>query len=145
MNGRIALKNDLAEIPRLADELQTFAAANQVSDGTLFAVNLALEELITNTISYGFSDGGEHLITIALALDGDDLCVRVEDDASAFNPLECAEPNLDAPIEERAVGGLGVHLVRTLMDDVRYERVEGRNILSMRKRATDGGAPHSQD
>jgi serine/threonine-protein kinase RsbW len=136
----IALKNDLGEIPRLADELQAFAAANHLSDGTLFAVNLALEELVTNTISYGFSDGREHVITISLHLEGPDFHLRVEDDAAAFDPLAHEVPDLNTPIEDRPIGGLGVHLVRTLMDDVRYARVGSRNVLSMRKRVTEGEA-----
>lgn len=103
-------------------------------------MNLALEELVTNTISYGCSDGREHAITISLHLEGADLHMRVEDDAMAFNPLEREAPDLNAPLEERPIGGLGVHLVRKLMDDVRYERTGTHNVLSMRKRATDGGA-----
>jgi serine/threonine-protein kinase RsbW len=111
-----------------------------LSGGTLFAVNLALEEIVTNTISYGFTDDSEHTITISLDLDGRDLHVRVEDDAMPFNPLEREGPDLDAPLADRPIGGLGVHLVRTLMDDIRYERVGTRNVLSMRKRTTDGAA-----
>lgn len=136
----IALKNDLGELSRLAEALQTFASANGLSAGTLFAVNLALEELVTNTIWYGFTDGQVHVIDISLRLDGPDLHVRVEDDATAFNPLERAAPDLEAPIEDRPIGGLGVHLVRTLMDDVQYERAGARNVLTMRKRVTDGSA-----
>jgi serine/threonine-protein kinase RsbW/sigma-B regulation protein RsbU (phosphoserine phosphatase) len=134
MRAAIALKNDLSELARLAEALQAFSSSNGLSDGTLFAVNLALEELVTNTISYGFSDEQPHVIDITLHLDGPDLHVRVEDDAAAFNPLERASPDLDAPIEDRAIGGLGVHLVRTLMDDVRYAREGTRNVVSMRKR-----------
>jgi len=134
----IALKNDLNEVTRLADELQAFADGHGISQGTLFALNLALEELVTNIISYGFSDAGEHVISVTLDLDGRTLHVRIEDDANAFNPLERETPDLDAPLEERTVGGLGVHLVRKLMDDVRYERVGARNVLSMRKHMTAG-------
>ena len=104
------------------------------------AVNLALEELVTNTISYGFTDAGEHVIRISLHLDGPDLHIRVEDDATAFNPLEREAPDLVTPLAERPIGGLGIHFVRTLMDDVRYERVGARNVLSMRKRASDNEA-----
>lgn len=134
MQAAIALKNDLSELERLAEGLQAFVAANGLSDKTLFAVNLALEELVTNTISYGFTDDRPHVIDISLRLDGDDLHVRVEDDAVAFNPLENAAPDLGAPLEDRPIGGLGVHLVRTLMDGVHYAREGARNIVSMRKR-----------
>jgi anti-sigma regulatory factor (Ser/Thr protein kinase) len=136
----IALENDLRELSRMADELQTFASANGLSEGTLFAVTLALEELVTNTIAYGFDDSGAHVITIALHLDGADVHIRVEDDAAAFDPLGRAAPDFDAPLEDRPIGGLGVHLVRTLMDDVRYARIDARNVVSMRKRATEGDA-----
>ena len=105
-----------------------------MSDATLFAVNLALEELVTNTISYGFADGSEHSITISLHVDGPDLHVRMEDDAKAFNPLESEGPDLDASLADRPIGGLGIHFVRTKMDDIRYERVGARNVLTMRKR-----------
>jgi anti-sigma regulatory factor (Ser/Thr protein kinase) len=134
----IALKNDLAEISRMSEELQTFADGHGISPGTLFALNLVLEELVSNTISYGFADAEEHVITIALDCNGADLSVRVEDDARAYNPLEREDPDLDASLEERPIGGLGVHLVKQLMDDVRYERVGARNVLSMRKHMTDG-------
>jgi anti-sigma regulatory factor (Ser/Thr protein kinase) len=136
----ITLTNDLAELSRMADSLEAYARDHGVADGTLFAVNLALEELVTNTISYGYADGGRHVITISLVVDGPHLHVRIDDDATEFNPLEFDAPDLEAPLEDRRVGGLGVHLVRTLMDDIRYERVDGRNVLSMRKRL-DGAAP----
>ena len=135
---KLALKNDLAEITRMSDELQAFADARGIAQGTVFALNLALEELVSNIINYGFTDSNEHVITVSLDVDGQDLHVQIEDDARAFNPLEKETPDLDAPLEERSIGGLGVHLVRTLMDDVRYERVGARNILSMRKHMTDG-------
>ena len=134
----IALKNDLAEIVRLGDELQAFADSHSISPGTLFALNLVLEELVSNTINYGFTDSGEHVITVSLDCNGSDLSVRVEDDAMEYNPLERETPDLDVPVEDRQIGGLGVHLVKEIMDDVRYERVGGRNVLSMRKHMTEG-------
>jgi len=137
----IELKNDLGELPRLADELQAFAAAHRLPDAALLAMNLALEELVTNTISYGYADGQAHVIAVSLNIDGPDLHLRVEDDARPFNPLELAAPNLDAPIAERPVGGLGIHLVRSMMDDVSYERAGSRNVVSMRKRVADAASP----
>lgn len=135
----IELQNDLAEVTRLAGEVEQFAAAHGVSDGTVFAVNLALEELVTNTISYGYPNGGRHVIHLRLDLEGEQLRIAIADDGRAFNPLDKEEPDhLDAAVEDRPIGGLGIHLVRKLMDEVRYERRDERNHLSLTKRLTDG-------
>jgi anti-sigma regulatory factor (Ser/Thr protein kinase) len=66
------------------------------------------------------------------------VTVTVEDDGVPFNPLEATEPDLDRPLEERSIGGLGIHLVKNLMDDVEYRREAGRNYLVMRKRVPAG-------
>jgi anti-sigma regulatory factor (Ser/Thr protein kinase) len=134
----IDLDNDLSEVSRLAEAVEAFATAHGVPPGTIFAVNLALEELVTNTISYGYPDGGRHRIHLRFTLQGDTLQVAIQDDGLAFNPLNKAEPNLDAPIEDRPIGGLGIHLVRKLMDDVRYERRNEQNCLWLAKKMTEG-------
>ena len=70
---------------------------------------------------------------MTLALEGDELTIRVEDDGRAFDPLQAPPPDLDLPLEERPVGGLGIHIVRSVMDAVEYQRRGGRNVLTMRK------------
>jgi anti-sigma regulatory factor (Ser/Thr protein kinase) len=137
---RIELANDLSEIPKLATAVEAFGAAHALSDGTIFALNLVLEEVVTNVISYGYAEPGPRVIAIELAVDGKHLHAVVADDAKAFNPLEREEPSLEGGVEERPVGGLGVHLLKTLMDDVSYRRENGRNILSMRKTMTEGNS-----
>ena len=127
------LKNDLTEIGTLAETLETFCAGNGVGPEVLSVVNLALEEVVTNIISYGYADGGDRRIWIDLAVDGGHFIARIQDDAEAFDPLQKEEPDLDAPLHERKVGGLGIHLVKTLMDDVSYSRENGRNVLVIRK------------
>ena len=134
----LALDNDLPEISRLAEEVERFGAAHGLSEGTVFAVNLALEEIVTNIISYGYPDGGRHVIHLRMDLAGEELRIAIADDARAFNPLEKEEPDLDGSVDERPVGGLGIHLVRKLMDEVRYERRDDQNRLSLTKRLTEG-------
>lgn len=136
---KIALRNDLGELGRLASELEAFAGAHGLPDATLMALNLALEELVTNTMSYGFTGGEAQTIDVSLTLDGDMVRVRVEDTGAPFNPLDQEMPDLDAPLADRPVGGLGIHLVRSVMDEVHYERAGDRNIVSLAKRV-DGGA-----
>ena len=101
----------------------------------LYGVKLVLEEAVLNVIKYGFDDDDEHEIDVALSTDGDMLTIRIEDDGKAFDPLrDAAEPDLDAPLEKRRVGGLGVHLMRTIMDELDYKREAGRNHLTLVKR-----------
>ena len=130
----LKLRNDLAEITRLAGELEEFCERNAVPAQALMALNLSLEEIVTNVISYAFDAGGEHTIGVELAIQGDSVHARVEDDGREYDPLQRADPDVDAPLDERGIGGLGVLLVRKLMDDVSYSRVDGKNVLTMRKR-----------
>jgi anti-sigma regulatory factor (Ser/Thr protein kinase) len=135
-NGRLSfeLKNELAEMTTLAETLERFCDEHAVGPDVVNVVNLALEEIVTNIISYGYGgEGGDHRIRIDLAHDGASISARVEDDAKAFDPLQKEAPDTDAPLEERGIGGLGIHLVKTLMDEVRYSREDGRNVLFIRK------------
>ena len=130
----IELRNDLSELARLAERLRQFGACHAISARTVHDLNLALEEVITNIISYGFDAGTEHQIRVDLRLEDAQLTTRLEDDGRAFDPLAVPEPDLDVPLEERSVGGLGILLVRRLMDQVTYSRLDGRNVLLMIKR-----------
>ena len=136
MNHEISVqvKNQLAEIHRLSALVEEFGRAYQWPDDVIFQINLVLDELVTNVISYGYHDSAEHLIDLRLKLSGDELTLVMEDDGKAFNPLEKASPQFDVPLEERGIGGLGIFLVRKLMDRVDYRREAGKNILVMMKR-----------
>ena len=130
----IRIAADLREIERLNRLVRQFGELHEVPSRTLYAVNLALDEIVTNVVLYGFenAEGQEVLIHIFTA-DGE-LDASVTDGGREFNPVTVPLPNLSATLAERDIGGLGIHLVRSLMDHVTYERVDGRNILTMRKR-----------
>lgn len=98
-----------------------------------FDFNLALDEILTNVISYGYNDGLEHIIYIRGCVSKETITVEVEDDGRPFNPLDAPEPDVTASIEERPIGGLGIHLVRKLTDHQEYHRREGKNLLVMKK------------
>jgi anti-sigma regulatory factor (Ser/Thr protein kinase) len=125
--------NDRAEIQRLAELAERFGADHGLSDDEVMAINLALDEVVTNIIEYGFGDTARHEIHVTLALDGGALTIEVADDARAFDPLAAPPPDLTLPLEDRPVGGLGIHIVRSVMDAVEYQRRDGRNVLTMRK------------
>lgn len=129
------LKNRLDEIQSLAEAIELWGEENGIPAKTLFQVNLALDELLTNTISYGYPEGGEHEIVVQLAREREgELLIGVHDDGLAFNPLEAKEPDINQDIEERPIGGLGIYLVRQMIDEIDYSWKDQRNILVMKKR-----------
>lgn len=127
-------RNDRSEIHRLAGLAERFGQAQQLSEDDVLAINLVLDEVVTNVIDHGF-DGidGEPEIRLTMTLEGRDLTIRVEDNGKAFDPLQAAPPDLDLPLEDRPVGGLGIHIVRSVMNTVEYDRRGGRNLLTMHK------------
>ncbi|WP_342644016.1 ATP-binding protein [Rhodoligotrophos ferricapiens] len=127
------IRNDVAEIEPLASKVDEFCGMHGISPEVAHAVNLSLEELLTNTIHYGYSDKQEHMIEVGLTLQGSKLLVRISDDGEPYDPRQTPEPDLESDLDERQVGGLGVHLVRQLMDKIDYKRQKGRNQVVLTK------------
>ena len=121
---------------RAATDLVARAATRlaAVSAATELEVNLALDEIVSNVICHGWKDDGEHQLHVRISRVEDELRVEVEDDAAPFNPLEVPAPDLDQPLEQRPVGGLGIFLVQQIMDGLEYRRLDGRNLLIMKKK-----------
>ena len=130
---RFALRNDRTEIPRLAREIESLAEVGEIGPNDVGRLQLALEEAITNTIDYALPVGGVYEIDVRATVENGVVEVAVEDDGVAYDPLvETPEFDPNQSMEERRIGGIGVHLVRTLMDEVEYLRVGDRNRLTMR-------------
>jgi anti-sigma regulatory factor (Ser/Thr protein kinase) len=117
----------------LCQKLEEFGQSMGLSKKCIFEANLALDELFTNIISYGFDDKNEHTIRITISLQNDELVFSVEDDGIPFNPTEVETPDLECTIEECRIGGLGIHLAKNLMDEVCYQRCKDKNILTLKK------------
>jgi serine/threonine-protein kinase RsbW len=130
----ITLRNNLSEIERLASAVMQFGRDNSFSDKDIFDINLALEEVVNNIISYAYKDKNEHQINIHLELEGAELVLKVEDDGIPFNPLEVPEPDINKPLEERQPGGLGLFFVRNMTYKMEYRRDKDKNIFIMRKK-----------
>jgi anti-sigma regulatory factor (Ser/Thr protein kinase) len=122
------------ERERLRRALLAFIRKRKISEAVEKAVDLALEEHITNVLSHGYADDEEHVIVIGFWLVGQEVKVEVVDDGKAFNPMEYPKPDLSAPAEERPIGGLGIHMMLASMDHVTYSRANGKNILLMFKK-----------
>ncbi len=131
------INNSIEQIEMLASELLKFGKDNSLGDDVMFNIHLAMEEVISNIILYGFNDKREHEIFVRLELDRNFIIVEVKDDGRPFNPLDLPKPDLNKPIEEKPIGGLGVYLVRALMDGVEYTRDGDHNILKMKKSTSD--------
>jgi anti-sigma regulatory factor (Ser/Thr protein kinase) len=124
----------LEEIPRIRAWIDEFAATHGVLASDAAMISLALDEIITNICSYGLADGGEHAVLLSLTLKGGVLTASIEDDGRPFNPLKIEPPDPSAPLDEREPGGLGLFLVRSVVDDVKYRRRRGANHLTLIKK-----------
>ncbi|MBT5873018.1 MAG: ATP-binding protein [Candidatus Latescibacteria bacterium] len=129
----IDIRNDLTELQRVMESVEHLSEEQSWEPGLGMRIQLILEELITNIISYGYADSERHEIMIRLHSDSESVRIRIEDDAGPFDPLEMETPDLSVPVQEREPGGLGVHLVRNLADDIGYTRQDGKNILTLCK------------
>ena len=102
----------------------------------VFDINVVLDELISNIIKYGYSDDGAHEICVKLSATDTAVEIGIEDDGRAFDPFASPEPDLSLPLAERPVGGLGLHFVRKLMDDIEYKRENNHNYMFLKKNLT---------
>ena len=129
----INLKNSLSELNRLCQSLEEFSESFGLAQKTTFEICIAMEELVSNIISYGYSDDAVHWIKISISHENGILTILIEDDGMPFNPLQAEEPDCECPLEERKVGNLGIHLTKKYVDDMIYERRGGNNILILKK------------
>jgi serine/threonine-protein kinase RsbW len=127
------LKSRLSELDKLYRNLETFGRKVGLSKKCIFEINLALDELFTNIISYGFTDNEDHLIKITITPQNEMLCLCIEDDGVPFDPVEFNEPAIQCSIEECKIGGLGIHIIKNLVDELCYERCGDKNVTTLRK------------
>ena len=136
----LSLVNDLREIATVAAQIDKFCAAGHLAPHIAYAVNLSVEEILTNTISSGYDDNEPHEIAIMVILDASRLVVEIIDDARACDPSSGADHNVETSLEDRSVVGLGLFLAHQMMDSIEYEYVDGCNILILTKDTIDGDA-----
>jgi anti-sigma regulatory factor (Ser/Thr protein kinase) len=132
-NYSFELKHNLSELKALCEHLIKFGEITGLSKDCISEINLCLDEAFTNIVSYGFADDSEHLIKFTIAKDNDVLILRVEDDGIPFNPLVQKDPVIATGLLNIKVGGLGIHIMKKLMDDICYKRYQGKNKLILKK------------
>lgn len=98
-----------------------------------FQINLAVEELFTNIVKYGYADDDPHIIAVTVSCKEGKITIRVEDNGIPFDPAAKQTSKVKDPVENCKIGGLGLHLVKKIMDDIMYERCDGKNVIVMTK------------
>jgi sigma-B regulation protein RsbU (phosphoserine phosphatase) len=129
----LRITNELSEIARVNDSFNAFAEEHGVPDDVRRPMNLVFDELLNNVISYAYKDEEEHEIDVLVELSSDRLAVTITDDGIPFNPFQGSPPDTDLSIEERQIGGLGIHLVQNVMDEVSYNRRTDKNVVILAK------------
>ena len=133
MTLKLSIKNTLAEIAGVNSRFNEFAVQHALADTIRQKTNIALDELLNNTITYAFSEGDEHEIEVLIRLTDHRLVITIMDEGRPFNPFAHENPDTQKSLQERELGGLGIHIVRKIMDDVSYERRMNRNVVKLVK------------
>lgn len=121
----------LSEVRELSSRVEAFGDANGLPDPKVFVINLALDELITNTVTHGLEDSADAEIHVRMWVDAGVLYLIMEDNGQPFDPTVDTNADVTSSLDERAIGGLGLHLVKSFADRISYRFVDGRNRLIM--------------
>jgi len=130
---RLTLHNDIGEIDLLPPFIEGICEVAGVDAETTMQLNLALEEAVSNVMLYAFPTGEVHIFELQCRVDKDCLSFEIIDGGKPFDPTAHDDPDVTLSAEERSIGGLGIFMVRQIMDEVRYERCDGKNRLTMIK------------
>ncbi len=134
LSRSLALTNNVEEVSDLADFVVGVCKSLKFGPKTIQRVRLAVEEAVVNVMNYAYPPGTEGAIYIEATANAERLKFTITDSGMAFDPTTHAEVDIDAPGDERPIGGLGIHLVRKMMDSINYNRINGKNILTLRKK-----------
>ena len=133
-SDELRLEPALSEIGRLIEWVEARCAADDVGPEITMKMALALEEAVANAINHGLAGAPPpHRIAVRLEVTADRVAAEIIDNGRPFDPTAMPEPDLSAGLEQREPGGLGIHLMRSLMDGMEYRRSEDCNILRMHK------------
>ena len=134
----ISLVNDLREFARVAARIDEFCAARDLGPQIGYALNLSVDEVLTNTISQGYDDDEPHRIEIVVCMEGDAVVVVMVDDSHAFDLSQAPNSAFDSSLEDMDLDALGLFLVHQMMDGVEYRRLGGCNVVTLTKKTGEG-------
>lgn len=131
---RLTLPNDIETIPQLNEFIDGFCEERGIDFDITMRLNLAIEEAVVNVMSYAYPKGTVGNVDIEVEADEDYITFVIRDSGVPFDPTQKDEVDTTLSVEERQIGGLGIHLVRTIMDVINYEYTNHQNILTLRKK-----------
>ena len=129
----LRISNQIGELAKLEVFLNELVEEWRLSKPLAYSLNLVVEEALTNINDYGFDDDSEHTIEIYFKKTGDELSISIIDDGHEYDPTLVADPDINLSAEDRSIGGLGIFLIKKIMDKVEYQRKENRNYLTLTK------------
>ena len=134
----LQLSNNRPEIRNLRNRFDIFAKDNELPNKVIHDVQLALDEIVTNIVEYGYDDDDKHFIDIKFILNEKSLKIIIIDDAKPYNILDNKDPDTSLSLDEKPIGGLGIYLVKRLMTNIDYDYRDGKNHLLLTKSFTEG-------
>ncbi len=129
----LTIDSAIDEIPVVSERLETLMSGAGFSPEAVLDTQLAVEEAITNVIVHGYKQKGNEIRIACQLIDGA-IVIRITDSAPPFNPLSLPTPDLDSDVNERRIGGLGIYLIRRVMDGVEYAYEGGNNVFTLTKK-----------
>jgi serine/threonine-protein kinase RsbW len=134
MEKSIILANDISEIARLNEFVEEIGNEFSLSPEVVFNLTLVLEEAVVNIINYAYPKEDHELIYLSAKLHNDSIMLVLTDTGKEFDPTMAPEADITLSADERPIGGLGIFLIRQIMNEGKYERIEGKNVLTLEKK-----------
>ncbi len=133
IDKKLTLPNDIETIPQLSEFIDGVAEEAGLDMAFTMSLNLAIEEAVVNVMSYAYPEGTVGYVDIEMKVGGGKLCCILSDAGTPFDPTLNPEADTTLSVEERSIGGLGIHLMRQIMDDISYSYQDGHNVLTLTK------------
>ena len=134
MEKSLILANDIAEISRLATFIEEVGEAFELTPDVIFNLNLVIEEAVVNVINYAYPKEEHQSIYLSANLHNGSIVFVLTDTGKEFDPTQAPEADITLSAEERPIGGLGIFLIRQIMNEVKYQRIDGKNVLTLEKK-----------
>ena len=134
MEKSIILANDISEISRLYEFIEELGNDFSLSPDIVFNLNLVLEEAVVNVINYAYPKEEHQYIYLSATMKEGSIILVLTDTGKEFDPTAAPETDVTLSAEDRQIGGLGIFLIRQIMYEVKYERIEGKNVLTLEKK-----------
>lgn len=134
MEKSIVLANEISEVSKLNDFIEEIGREFAIAPDVLFNLNLVLEEAVVNVINYAYPEEEHEFIYLSASMHEGSIVLVLTDTGKAFDPTAAPEADITLSADERQIGGLGIFLIRQIMNEVKYERIDGKNILTLEKK-----------